>query len=169
MKYEVTVSHRNVYVNGVYCHSIHTEKDYHSGGFRWVYRTPDNKILKMDYGGNSQYSPLYLYRQTEAEVKLYKVISSKDRRYFPKIFAHGTRGSRKLTWLIEENLKLDPNFKPNKEQAKIVRQLKNKYLIADIYPRARVSNYNWGATIRGRIVIWDFGCNEFNCGSELFS
>jgi hypothetical protein len=163
--YEVEVKRYKVYVNGKECSSLHSEENYQSGGFRWIHRTPDNKIIKLDY--STQYSsgdPLY--KQCKAEVELYSVISSADKRYFPKILASGVRGKKKAWWLIEENLQLDPRFRVRREHAKIVRDLKRKYNIGDIYPRAGRSNHNWGVTKRGRIVIYDFGCNAFNCGVD---
>ena len=166
MTYTVKVDHRKVYVNGVRCRSLHDiDDDCCSGGFRWIFLTPDDKILKMDF------TPSYgdrdpLYRQTEAEVQLYNVISVRDRRHFPKILASGVRG-RNLWWLIEERLKIDGKARLTKAQAALARQLKKKYSIGDIYPRVgKNTNFNWGVTIRGRVVIWDFGCNRFNCGND---
>ena len=165
-QYTVHVERYKVYVNGEECPSLHCEENYESGGFRWIHRTPDNKIIKLDFV--TQYSggdPLY--KQTKAEIDLYAHIETADRRHFPKILAHGTRGKRKTYWLIEENLNLDKNFRARREHAKIVRDLKKKYRIGDIYPRAGKERHNWGVTKRGRVVIYDFGCNLYNCGASL--
>ena len=168
MNYTVHVERNKIYVNGEICPSLHTEENYESGGFRWIHRTPDNKILKLDFNHNNSYGgPDPLYEQTKAEINLYQHISSADRRHFPKILAHGVRGKGNKSWLIEEYLDLDPHFRARREHAKIVRDLKKKYNIGDIYPRAGKDRHNWGVTKRGRIVIYDFGCNHFNCGDDL--
>jgi hypothetical protein len=164
MRYHVNVIGRKVFVNGEKCEPVSEYEDNQSGGFRWITTTPDGNIIKLDFTPRKYHygdDDNYLYRQTWAEIQLWNILDSKDKRYFPKILAHGIRG-RNLSWLIEENLKLDRNFYMTKVQTKIVRMLMKKYGISDIWPYVGKKNDNWGVTIRGRVVIFDFGCNKFN-------
>ena len=157
MRYNINVIKQRIFVNGEECESV-GEMDHY---FRWVAKTPDGNIIKLDRTPKWN-NEKYLYRQTWAEIQLWNTIAVRDRRYFPALLAHGTYG-RNLSWLIEENLKIDPNFRAKRTHTQIVRMLQEKYGITDLYVCTGKTDNNWGATVRGRVVIWDFGCNSFNC------
>lgn len=162
-KSTVTVRYRQIYVDGVKAKSLQSLPHYCSGEFRALGETSDGRIVKADYSGNKG-----LARQTWAEIMLWPKIERKDRRYFPKVFEYGTykRRGKIYRWLIEEKLDIDHSYVATKEAAKLIRSLKKKYKIGDVAGAAGKHHYNWGATRRGRIVIWDFGVNSENFGSK---
>lgn len=156
--YEVKVDkNESVFVNDMPTTEIKHHILYTSGGFRLVNLTHDGKIIKLDCGGNDSYEI-----QTESEIKLWNEILSIDKKYFPKIIAHGVykKSKKKISWLIQEKLNLDENFVPTYEDKSIIISLKNKYDIGDL--SLAFYNRNWGRTKRGRLIIWDFGMNKFN-------
>lgn len=165
MKYKVVAESRDkIFVNGEKCSSIRAHETYQSGGYRWIAKTPDGNILKLDF---TRHTYNELYDQTWAEIKLWKDVILKDRRFFPKILAYGKheRNGNRLCWLIEEYLNIRPDYRASRKDAQAIRRIKQKYNISDLSYNAG-SNYNWGATVRGRLVIWDFGANAYNCGID---
>jgi hypothetical protein len=156
--FKVEIKRKRIYVNGKIIRPI----DEDNGGYRLIGITKDGYVVKADFKQKTWGSPRFC-SQTAAEIEMYRHIEKQDRKYFPRIVAHGTLIYRdqKYHWLIEEYQPLVFTYDwklPDRIVDKL-NDLSDKYGIFDL---GIFSQCNWSRTISGRPVIFDFGCNYYS-------
>lgn len=118
-------------------------------------------IVKLDSIG-------YDTRQCQRELDLYYKVPSLNRRFFPKIFQHGTipaRGEDSCTYLIQEYVDLDPEATLTPRNKVFLNYMVNKYGFRDIHGKfysksaTQDRDYefgNYGIDRKGNLKILDF-------------
>ena len=160
-KYKIEIQgayheYAEVTVNGQRTHRIRGK----SGGYRLV-AAFDGLIIKVDHRvyQSTTYGSYDVYSQTKLELDAYKKITRADRKYFPKILAHGSvlHQGVKCCWLIEPEYQRGEGYSLSDENKPIIRRLINKYDLDDLDNSDTPDDYcNWMLTVDNKIMIYDF-------------